>query len=183
MKRKRVGAGLRGSSDPFMTAKELLKTSASNSDSGGFHSDTSGGSRKTNKDPSLAVTSSMRAKALAVAASLSSPTKGGRAASKKQKLAEAANSSCNISQYFAKKVPDDATISHNTVEDDQEIDRPLVIVEEMEISSEEERKEEEEEEVILISDNDEEEKTIKKKMLEVKWFQYIPTEDTTTPAG
>ncbi|KAK1877246.1 ATP-dependent DNA helicase Q5 [Dissostichus eleginoides] len=33
MKRKRVGAGLRGSSDPFMTAKELLKPSASNSDS------------------------------------------------------------------------------------------------------------------------------------------------------
>ncbi|KAI9522371.1 hypothetical protein NQZ68_036703 [Dissostichus eleginoides] len=207
MKRKRVGAGLRGSSDPFMTAKELLKPSASNSDSGGFHNDTSGGSRETNKELSLAVTSSIRTKAMA--ASLSSPTKGGRAASKKQqqqqKLAEAAKSSRNILQYFAKKdtpeksqeeegeeeeeegegegeeeeeeeeVPDDATISHNTVEDDQEIDRPLVIVEQMEISSEEE--------VILISDNDEEEEIHQIETLEVKWFQYTPTEDTTTPAG
>ncbi|KAI9544880.1 hypothetical protein NQZ68_041895, partial [Dissostichus eleginoides] len=162
MKRKRVGAGLRGSSDPFMTAKELLKPSASNSDS--------------------------------------APTKGGRAASKKQqqqqKLAEAAKSSRNILQYFAKKdtpeksqeeegeeeeeegegegeeeeeeeeVPDDATISHNTVEDDQEIDRPLVIVEQMEISSEEE--------VILISDNDEEEEIHQIETLEVKCFSTHP---------
>lgn len=103
MKRKRIGAGQRGSSNPFLTAKDLLKQdSVSNkgTDGGGFYSSSSGGSG----DASLAVTSSIRAKANAVAASLNSPTKAGRAMSKKQqKLAEAAKSSRNISQYFAKK--------------------------------------------------------------------------------
>ncbi|XP_037647634.1 ATP-dependent DNA helicase Q5 [Sebastes umbrosus] len=106
MKRKRVGAGLRGSSDPFMTAKELLKSSMSDSvsnkgkESGRFCNNSSGGPGEA----SSAVTSSIRARANAVAASLSSPTKAGRAMSKKQqKLAEAAKSSRNISQYFAKK--------------------------------------------------------------------------------
>ncbi|XP_071389451.1 ATP-dependent DNA helicase Q5-like [Centroberyx affinis] len=122
MKRKRVGAGLRGSSNPFQTAKELLNSSngesASNrgTESGGFHPDGPGGSREsaseakrerrteTNADASSAVTSSIRARANAVAASLNSPTKGGRALSKKQqKLAEAAKNSRNISLYFGKK--------------------------------------------------------------------------------
>ncbi|KAI4822850.1 hypothetical protein KUCAC02_008375, partial [Chaenocephalus aceratus] len=96
----------------------------------------------------------------------------------------------NIVQYLAKKdtleksqeeevvVPDNTSISPKTVEVDHEIDRPLVIVDEMEISSAEERKEE----VILISDNDEEE-THPIETLEVKWFQYIPVEDIATPAG
>ncbi|XP_034068821.1 ATP-dependent DNA helicase Q5 isoform X2 [Gymnodraco acuticeps] len=96
----------------------------------------------------------------------------------------------NILQYFAKKdtpeksqqeeevVPDNTSISPNTVEDDHELDRPLFIGDEMEISSGEERKEE----VILISDNDEEE-THPIDTLEVTWFQYIPAEDIATPAG
>ncbi|KAM8844027.1 ATP-dependent DNA helicase Q5 [Spinachia spinachia] len=73
MKRRRVGAGLRGSSDPFLTATELLKPA------GGSHG--------------------------AVAPSvLNSPPKAGGAASRKQqKLAEAAKSSRDISQYFTKK--------------------------------------------------------------------------------
>eukprot|EP00064_Thunnus_orientalis_P005222 superscaffoldBa00000501_g5236 len=107
LKRKRVGAGQRGSSNPFQTAKDLMKT-----ESGGFYNDSSEGSREsgtegrkeTNMDTSSAVTSSIRARANAAAASLNSPTKGGRTLSKKQqKLAEAAKSSRNISQYFAKK--------------------------------------------------------------------------------
>lgn len=49
------------------------------------------------------MTSSIRARAN-VATSLSSPTKAGQAMSKKQqKLAEAAKTSCSISQYFVKK--------------------------------------------------------------------------------
>ncbi|XP_022612702.1 ATP-dependent DNA helicase Q5 [Seriola dumerili] len=119
LKRKRVGAGQRGSSNPFQTAKDLLKSSmldtASNklSESGGFYNDSSGGSGESsvkvrikdmNTDTSSAVTSSIRARANAVAASMNSPTKGGKAMSKKQqKLAEAAKSTRNISQYFAKK--------------------------------------------------------------------------------
>ncbi|KAM6914412.1 ATP-dependent DNA helicase Q5 isoform 1-T1 [Lycodopsis pacificus] len=103
MKRKRVGAGLRGSSNPFLAAKDLLKNSVSDTDkwteSGGFYNDSSGGSGEAN----AAVTSTIRARANAAAA-LNSPTKAGRAVSKKQqKLAEAAKSSRNIFQYFAKK--------------------------------------------------------------------------------
>lgn len=77
-------------------------------ESGGFRSDGTGRagdvSPDADTDASPAATSSIRARANAVAASLSSPTKGGRAMSKKQqKLAEAAKSSRNISLYFAKK--------------------------------------------------------------------------------
>lgn len=110
LKRKRVGAGQRGSSNPFLAAKDLLKPSmlgtVSNkgTDSGGFYNDSSGDPGDTNTEASLAVTSSIRARASAVAATLNSPTKAGRAMSKKQqKLAEAAKNSRNISQYFAKK--------------------------------------------------------------------------------
>ncbi|TNN83388.1 ATP-dependent DNA helicase Q5 [Liparis tanakae] len=107
LKRKRVGAGLRGSSDPFLAAKELLKASASDTSSdksGGFFN---GGSGEASGDASSAATSSIRANAAAAAAAnaaLSSPTKAGRPGSKKQqKIAEAAKSSRNISLYFTKK--------------------------------------------------------------------------------
>lgn len=119
MKRKRVGAGVRGSSNPFQTARELLKSSMSDTasdkgaESGGFYNDSSGGCgepsakvrvKETNAETSSPITSSIRARANAVAASTNSPTKGGKAMSKKQqKLAEAAKSSRNISQYFTKK--------------------------------------------------------------------------------
>ncbi|XP_040047823.2 ATP-dependent DNA helicase Q5 [Gasterosteus aculeatus] len=97
MKRKRVGAGLRGSSDPFLTARELLK----------LPGDGSAGSGETGAEAPSAVTSSVGTRANTAAAavvSLSSPPKAGRAASRKQqKLAEAAKSSRDISQYFAKK--------------------------------------------------------------------------------
>ncbi|CAJ1076399.1 ATP-dependent DNA helicase Q5 [Xyrichtys novacula] len=105
MKRKRVGAGQRGSSNLFMTAKDLLKPSMlesepiKGSENGGFYS-----SEESNTDTLVAVTSSIRARASAVAASLNSPTKAGRAMSKKQqKLVEAAKNTRNISQYFTKK--------------------------------------------------------------------------------
>ncbi|XP_056262094.1 ATP-dependent DNA helicase Q5 isoform X2 [Pseudoliparis swirei] len=101
MKRKRVGAGVRGSSDPFLAAKELLKTSSSDTlsdKSGGFFNGSSG---EASGDASSAVTSSIRANA---AAALNSPSKAGRPLSKKQqKIAEAAKSSRNISLYFARK--------------------------------------------------------------------------------
>lgn len=90
MKRKRVGAGQKGSSNPYTVAKDLLQ-----------HSDEG---RGVDKEASSAVTSSIRTKAAAVAASLGSPTKTGKAMSKKQqKLADAAKTSRNISQYFVKK--------------------------------------------------------------------------------
>lgn len=106
MKRKRIGAGQRGSSDPFLTAKELLKASASNKESegGGFYADGSEGSKVLSADKSAAVTSTIRDRANAAAVSMNSPTKGGKAKSKKQQmLAEAAKNTRNIFQYFAKK--------------------------------------------------------------------------------
>uniref|UniRef100_A0A671YPI0 ATP-dependent DNA helicase n=1 Tax=Sparus aurata TaxID=8175 RepID=A0A671YPI0_SPAAU len=127
--RGKVGAGLRGSSNPFQTAKELLKSSMLDSlsdngpESGGFYNDSSGGSGDTDTHASLAITSSIRARAKAVAASLSSPTKAGRAMSKKQqKLAEAAKSSRNISQYFAKKQKTDKSQEE---EEEEEVEEGL----------------------------------------------------------
>lgn len=93
LKRKRVGAGQRGSSNPFQTAKELLKSPTSGPDS-----------VATNNEAPPAVACTIKARATAVSASINSPTKAGRGVSKKQqKLAEAAKTSRNISQYFMKK--------------------------------------------------------------------------------
>ena len=192
LKRKRVGAGLRGSSDPFKTAKDLLELSMLNTafnkgtESGGFYNEGSGESsvkgnkERTNTDMSSAVTSSIRDAANAVAATAGSPTKAGKAMSKKQqKLAEAAKSSRNISQYFAKKQtteespeeppelkgPDD-TVSQTSTSVQQEdiiqLEDSLSSVEAMESSPVESEaqdvtQEERREEVILIADDDEEE--------------------------
>ncbi|CAN9505741.1 unnamed protein product [Ophioblennius macclurei] len=128
MKRKRVGAGQRGSSDPFITARKLLEADTTSSKGlGGFLTDGSGETtvkgngertKDTNTDPAAHAPSSIRARANAVSASLSSPTKGGKALSKKQqKLAEAAKSSRNISQYFAKKQTTDRSQVTETSED------------------------------------------------------------------
>uniref|UniRef100_A0A3Q3X322 ATP-dependent DNA helicase n=1 Tax=Mola mola TaxID=94237 RepID=A0A3Q3X322_MOLML len=104
LKRKRVGAGQRGSSNPFLAAKDLLKPSMSDTMSNYGTEGSSGDSSEPNTEALLAITSSIRARANAVAASLISPTKAGKAMSKKQqKLAEAAKTSRNISQYFSKK--------------------------------------------------------------------------------
>ncbi|XP_034449921.1 ATP-dependent DNA helicase Q5 isoform X1 [Hippoglossus hippoglossus] len=204
LKRKRVGAGLRGSSDPFKTAKELLELSrletASNkgSESGGFYNDGSGGcgessvkgnKERTNTDTSSAVTSSIRDRANAVAAPADSPTKAGKAMSKKQKLAEAAKSSRNISQYFAKKQtteksqeepPElkglDATVSQTSTLVQQEntiqLEDSLSSVEAMENSPVESEaqdvtQEESKNKVIIIADDDEEE-THQTETLELK---------------
>ncbi|XP_029293096.1 ATP-dependent DNA helicase Q5 [Cottoperca gobio] len=195
MKRKRVGAGLRGSSNPFMTAKDLLKPSMLESvsnkgtESGGFHNDSSGSSGETNEDASVALTSSIRA----VAASLSSPTKAGRAVSKKQqKLAEAAKSSRNILQYFAKKeTPEesqeeaemlpglDDMFSHTTMVVAEEIQHSPITVEDVGMSPVETQdvmQEESNNELIVIPDDDdededEEEETHKTETLALKWLQ------------
>ncbi|KAM4716927.1 ATP-dependent DNA helicase Q5 [Anableps anableps] len=117
MKRKRVGAGQRGSSNCFQSAKDLLNPSTSDAvsskitENGGLFSDSSGESdikRLRVKETNTETTSSIRARASGVSASLNSPTKGGRALSRKQqKLAEAAKSSRNIFQYFVKKKPEE----------------------------------------------------------------------------
>ncbi|XP_049924504.1 ATP-dependent DNA helicase Q5 [Epinephelus moara] len=200
MKRKRVGAGLRGSSNPFQTAKDLLKPSmlenVSNkgTESGGFYNDSSGGSTDTNTDASSAVTSSIRAKANAIAASLNSPTKAGRSMSKKQqKLVEAAKSSRNISQYFMKKETTtkankseeevetlkrlDATLPHTAVvlpqENSNQQEHSPVAVEDVEVSpveTQEVIQEDSKKEVIVIMD-DEEKETHDIEMLELERLQ------------
>ncbi len=176
MKRKRVGAGQRGSSNPFMTAKDLLKPSmldtVSNkgSERGGFYNDSSGGSEGTDTEKPPVVQSSIRVRANAAAASQNSPTKAGRATSKKQqKLAEAAKSSRNISQYFVKK----QTVQKSQEEAEEGLDVMLshtATVSSQENGSQQERspgtveaaesdeiQEECKTEVILIPDDEEEE--------------------------
>ncbi|XP_031717787.1 ATP-dependent DNA helicase Q5 isoform X2 [Anarrhichthys ocellatus] len=206
MKRKRVGAGLRGSSNPFLAAKDLLKNSVSDTnkltESGGFY-DSSGGSGKSNADASAAVTSSIRARAN-VAAALNSPTKAGRAVSKKQqKLAEAAKSSRNISQYFAKKEtteksPDEAETPKGldaAVAVAQESTEELspVAVEDVDISPVETQdaiQEESKRDVIVIHDDDdyddeeeeEEEETHKTETLELDWLQDTSEENIKSTA-
>ncbi|XP_034395001.1 ATP-dependent DNA helicase Q5 [Cyclopterus lumpus] len=209
MKRKRVGAGLRGSSDPFQTAKELLKASMSDTlsnkwtESGGFYNDSSAGSGEASADASLAVTSSVRARANAVAAALDSPTKAGRPVSKKQqKLAEAAKSSRNISQYFAKKetieksaeeaeTPRglDAALSHTAVVVAQESNQEHspVTGEDMEISPVETRdliQKESKREVIVIHDEDdnEEEEMDMTETLELQWLPDSSEENIKSTA-
>ncbi|XP_041827578.1 ATP-dependent DNA helicase Q5 isoform X2 [Melanotaenia boesemani] len=148
LKRKRVGAGQRGSSNPFLTAKELLKPSMSDSvsnrgmEGGGFFSDYLGGSdrsgigeriKETNTETTPAVSSSIRARASAISVSLNSPTKGRRAMSKKQqKLVEAAKSSRNISQYFAKKQATETSCEEEMPKeaDDTLLHFPTVVFEE-----------------------------------------------------
>lgn len=94
LKRKRVGAGQRGSSNPYQAPQELLKPPTCGPDS-----------VETNSEAPPAVTCTIRARATAVSTSINSPTKAGRGVSKKQqKLAEAAKNSRNISQYFTKKL-------------------------------------------------------------------------------
>ncbi|XP_028456052.1 ATP-dependent DNA helicase Q5 [Perca flavescens] len=211
MKRKRVGAGLRGSSDPFQTAKDLLKASVSDTvsnrgaESGGFYSDGSGGSGGTSADASSAVTSSIRARAnaAAAAASANSPTKAGRAMSKKQqKLAEAAKSSRNISQYFAKKETAadsqeeeaetprglDAALCHITAavaqESVSEQEHSPVTVDDVEISPVETQdviQEESKNKVIVITDDEEEEKH-KTETLEMEQLQDPSIEYTKSIA-
>lgn len=165
MKRKRVGAGQRGSSNPFLTGKDLLK-SCGGGGGGGFVADPSGGPGETSAPN---VTSSIRARAnataAAAAASLGSPTKAGRALSKKQaKLAEAAKSSRNISQYFTKKVAPEERPEERleerpeaeTQENGWEQEVPCLIVEESE-TEEVTPEETQDEAIVVLNDNEEEE--------------------------
>lgn len=119
MKRKRVGAGQRGSSNHFLSAKDLLKPTTSGpgsknqTDNGRYFVDRTEEShvegireriKEAKTETTPAVSSSIRFRASAVGASQNSPTKGGKAVSKKQqKLAEAAKTSRNISHYFTNK--------------------------------------------------------------------------------
>ncbi|XP_019723920.1 ATP-dependent DNA helicase Q5 [Hippocampus comes] len=108
MKRKRVGAGQRGSSNPLLVAKDLLSGSMVDSPSVREKQIRWAPQRNWSDEP-LAVTSSIRVRANATASSAassapsSSPTKPGRPWSKKrQKLEEASKSSHCISHYFVK---------------------------------------------------------------------------------
>ncbi|XP_062840996.1 ATP-dependent DNA helicase Q5 [Trichomycterus rosablanca] len=105
LKRKRVGAGLRGSSTLFQSASEFLKTSKNES----FTSQEPGHTEdeqeeKPNKKRSK--TSSDSAVSKSKTSPVSSPSKkSNKALSKKQqKLAEAAKDSHCISHYFGKKI-------------------------------------------------------------------------------
>lgn len=106
MKRKRVGAGFRGSSTLFQTASEFLKTSKSETlTAAPISHDPAHDEEEQEGKPET-----KRSKTSpSVSSSSSSPSKrSGKALNKKQqKLAEAAKNSHCISQYFGKKMMDD----------------------------------------------------------------------------
>uniref|UniRef100_A0A8C6TN70 ATP-dependent DNA helicase n=1 Tax=Neogobius melanostomus TaxID=47308 RepID=A0A8C6TN70_9GOBI len=174
MKRKRVGAGLRGSSNPFQTAMELLKTSAGQSESDPVSDLSENSTSSANLDCS--VTSSIRARANTVASSVNSPTKKGKALNKKQqRLADAAKNSRTISHYFAKKEtkckdPTQSMLS-NSVDEHASPQQSPILFEDVEKSPLEEENQngvngDPDEDVILL-DNDvtqEELKTTKREM-------------------
>ncbi|XP_077475117.1 ATP-dependent DNA helicase Q5 [Stigmatopora argus] len=123
MKRKRVGAGQSGSSNPHQVAKDLLKTSKEGTPSSSLVSIQQEPVEKCSIMPTT-VTSSIRARANAItwSASSISPTKKRTIVNKKQqKLEEAAKSSRCISQYFVKKT---------TMNQSQEIDDGILCQEE-----------------------------------------------------
>ncbi|CAL8274875.1 unnamed protein product [Lota lota] len=105
LKRKRVGAGLRGSSDPFQTARELLQVSGrdtgppAGAEGGGFYP--SGGAEGrpvAGPLPSAAATEGRDR--------VGGPSQTGRAPGRKQlKMAEAAKTTRSISLYFEKRPP------------------------------------------------------------------------------
>uniref|UniRef100_H3C342 ATP-dependent DNA helicase n=1 Tax=Tetraodon nigroviridis TaxID=99883 RepID=H3C342_TETNG len=93
MKRKRVGAGQRGSSDPFQAARDLLGPPVCGP-----------GSAEMKSTPPPPVTRGIQARASAVSASSHSSSKVDWGLNRRQqKLAEAAKTSHNISQYFPKE--------------------------------------------------------------------------------
>ncbi|XP_068193062.1 ATP-dependent DNA helicase Q5 isoform X2 [Antennarius striatus] len=168
LKRKRVGAGQRGSSNPHVIAGELLKHSVSETETDRRYSDSSGGLGETNKDDSSAAMSSNRARTIAAADSMNSPTKTSRCSKKQQKLAAAAKTSRNISLYFVmnkrtEESEEEADSSrdfsgecNNLQEDSLET---MAAVESSSLESEIQRKvqEESKKEVIVILDDEEEE--------------------------
>uniref|UniRef100_A0A4W4GHK3 ATP-dependent DNA helicase n=1 Tax=Electrophorus electricus TaxID=8005 RepID=A0A4W4GHK3_ELEEL len=123
LKRKRVGAGFRGSSNPFQTAAELLKTSQHEVLSAGLTPQ--GPARKEEeqeekpeaKRTSLSVSSGSKDHT-----SLDSSSKSwGKPLSKKeQKRANAAKDSYCISRYFEKKKMESTQRESNTVPEPEE---------------------------------------------------------------
>ncbi|XP_029364751.1 ATP-dependent DNA helicase Q5 isoform X2 [Echeneis naucrates] len=201
LKRKRVGAGQRGFSNPFQTAKDLLKSSTLDTASNTWSesAETSGRSfvkgktKDTSKDISSGVPSSIRARANAVATFTNSPTKGGKAMSKKQqKLAEAAKSSQNITQYFKKQstekrqeepeamreydVSSPETIIVISEDDTCQQEPSPVYVEAVQSSPEKSETQDGMEEVIFIEDADE--GTHELETSELKLVQGASEEDT-----
>uniref|UniRef100_A0AAR2LUF0 ATP-dependent DNA helicase n=1 Tax=Pygocentrus nattereri TaxID=42514 RepID=A0AAR2LUF0_PYGNA len=108
LKRKRVGAGFRGSSNPFQTATELLKTSQIEILTPQEPAHKEEEQEKQPESKRTKTLSSFSSTSEAKTTSSSSPSKkAGKALSKKQqKLADAAKASHCISRYFGKKKTD-----------------------------------------------------------------------------
>uniref|UniRef100_A0A096MFE7 ATP-dependent DNA helicase Q5 n=1 Tax=Poecilia formosa TaxID=48698 RepID=A0A096MFE7_POEFO len=162
MKRKRVGAGQRGSSNCFQSAKDLLNpVSSKATENGGFIADSSAESdvkRIRVKEAETALSTRTGAGAV-------SPAKSGRVMSRKQqKMAEAAKSSRNISQYFVKKKPAE--------EEEQRPEAGGLPSETLSEVCEEPKRE-----VIVLSDDEEQEAG---REVTLTLVEDIPHEDTTT---
>lgn len=107
MKRKRVGAGFRGSSTVFQTASEILKTSINETLTAAATSQESADFEEESQEEEKPETKRSKPSPSASLSSDSPSKRSGKALSKKQqKLAEAAKKSHCISQYFGKKMTD-----------------------------------------------------------------------------
>lgn len=106
LKRKRVGAGLRGSSTLFQSASEFLKTSKNESLASQELLDHAVDDQEEKPDKKRSKTFSDSVSTSKAAASSSSPSKkcNKTLSKKQQKLAEAAKDSHCISDYFGKKL-------------------------------------------------------------------------------
>ncbi|XP_056609102.1 ATP-dependent DNA helicase Q5 isoform X2 [Triplophysa dalaica] len=112
LKRKRVGAGFRGSSSLFQTAGDLLRTTQEETALPDRMSGDSICEEETARKPTMKSSTSSPVKAKSsTTSSLSSPSK--KLSKKQQKLAEAAKETRCISQYFAKKQVDSSQMKGN----------------------------------------------------------------------
>ncbi|XP_065119144.1 ATP-dependent DNA helicase Q5 isoform X2 [Paramisgurnus dabryanus] len=113
LKRKRVGAGFRGSSSLFQTAADLLKETLATNTSTDPNCEEEE-EQETGGKPKIKSSTSSPVKAKSsTTSSLSSPNK--KLTKKQQKLAEAAKDTRCISQYFGKKQVDTIQIKGGNV--------------------------------------------------------------------
>ncbi|XP_051996086.1 ATP-dependent DNA helicase Q5 [Xyrauchen texanus] len=133
LKRKRVGAGFRGSSSLFQTAGDFLKNSQIESLTVDKmpedpicedEEETEGKPKMNSSKITSSTSSSVKAKS-STTSSLSSPSK--RLTKKQQKLAEAAKDIRCISQYFGKKHIESSQIKEGSVLPEPKEESPVVV--------------------------------------------------------
>ncbi|XP_063077117.1 ATP-dependent DNA helicase Q5 [Engraulis encrasicolus] len=122
LKRKRVGAGLRGSSNPFQTASDILKAQSESTPAAHTHSPSANqrGADENKKRTEAESKGTNQRQANAEPANQISPSK--KLTRKQQKLAEAAKDTRSISDFFKKKEPHTDTHTNSHTRTDMDTD-------------------------------------------------------------